>query len=111
VVVAATAAAVVVAATAAAAVVVAATAAAVVVAATAAAVIAPLVPVVGKIAVMALAIVLPPKVAMPMTKGVFAAAAPLVAVVQVPVVQVPVVATISPATAVPRANRLSSSFT
>jgi hypothetical protein len=46
-----------------------------------------------------------------MTKGVFAAAAPLVAVVQVAVVQVPVVATISPATAVPRANRLSSSFT
>jgi hypothetical protein len=85
-----------------------------VVAATAAVVaevIAPLVPVVGKIAVMALAIVLPPKVAMPMTKGVFAAAAPLVVVVQVPVVQVPVVATISPATAVPRANRLSSSFT
>jgi hypothetical protein len=76
-----------------------------------AAVIAPPVPVVGKIAAMALAIVLPLKVAMPMTKGVFAAAAPLVAAVQAPVVQVPVVATISPATAVPRANRLSSSFT
>jgi hypothetical protein len=75
------------------------------------AVIAPPVPVVGKIAAMALAIVLPLKVAMPMTKGVFVAAAPLVAAVQVPVVQVPVVATISPATAVPRANRLSSSFT
>ena len=69
-------------------------------------VIAPPVPVVGKIAAMALAIVLLPKVAMPMTKGVFVAAAPLVAAVQVPVV-----AMISPATAVPRANRLSSSFT
>jgi hypothetical protein len=41
-----------------------------------------------------------------MTKGVFVAAALLVAAVQVPVV-----ATISPAMAVPRANRLSSSFT
>jgi hypothetical protein len=56
---------------------------------------------------MALATVLRPKVAMPMTKGVFAAAAPLVVAIQV---QVAVVATISPATAVPRANRLSSSF-
>jgi hypothetical protein len=69
------------------------------------AVIAPPVPVVGKIAAMALVIVLRPKVVMPMKKGVFVAAAPLVAATQVAVV-----ATIYPVTAVLRANRLSSSF-
>jgi hypothetical protein len=80
-----------------------ATAAAVVAVATAAAVVvvvAPLVPVVGKIAVMAPETVLLPKVAMPMTKAVVVVVAPLVAVALVPVV-----VTISLVTAELRANR------
>jgi hypothetical protein len=87
--------------------VVVATAAAVVVATAAAAVvvIAPLVPVVGKIAVMAPETVLLPKAAMPMTKAVVVVVAPLVAVVLVPVV-----VTISLVTAELRVNRPFSLF-
>jgi hypothetical protein len=79
----------------------------VVAAATAAAVvvIAPLVPVVGKIAVMAPETVLLPKVAMPMTKAVVVVVAPLVAVALVPVV-----VTISLVTAELRANRPPQPF-
>jgi hypothetical protein len=66
-------------------------------------VIALLVPVVGKIAVMAPETVLLPKVAMPMTKAVVVVVAPLVAVALVPVV-----VTISLVTAELRANRPSA---
>jgi hypothetical protein len=68
-------------------------------------VIAPLVPVVGKIAVMAPETVLLPKAAMPMTKAVVVVVAPLVAVVLVPVV-----VTISLVTAELRVNRPFSLF-
>jgi hypothetical protein len=68
-------------------------------------VIAPLVPVVGKIAVMAPETVLLPKAAMPMTKAVVVVVAPLVAVVLVPVV-----VTISLVTGELRVNRPFSLF-